>query len=42
MENWFVYKTPSTRVVDWALILAAVYSFARIGEYIESSARRGY
>jgi hypothetical protein len=40
-EDWFVYPTPSTRVSDWALTLAIVYSFARIGEYIESSARKG-
>lgn len=36
MADWFVYQKLSTRVDDWALTLANVYSSARIGEYIES------
>lgn len=41
MVDGFVYLKPSTRVEDWALTLAIVYSSARIGEYIEPLARRG-
>jgi hypothetical protein len=39
--DWFEYCSPGVRVVDWALTLAILYSSARIGEYIESQARRG-
>lgn len=39
--DWWKYELPLTRVVDWALTLAIVYSSARIGEYIESLARKG-
>lgn len=39
--DWINLDTPSLRVIDWALTLAIVYSSARIGEYIESLARRG-
>ncbi|KAH7113182.1 hypothetical protein B0J11DRAFT_619325 [Dendryphion nanum] len=39
--DWFEYPLPGTRVIDWGLTLAILYSSARIGEYIESTARRG-
>ncbi|PQE10450.1 RTC4-like domain-containing isoform 2 protein [Rutstroemia sp. NJR-2017a BBW] len=39
--DWFEYCSPGTRVVDWALTLAIVYSSARIVDYIESLARGG-
>jgi hypothetical protein len=41
MADWFVYQKPSTKVDDWALTLATVYSSARVGEYIESLTKKG-
>ncbi|KID85245.1 hypothetical protein MAJ_11226, partial [Metarhizium majus ARSEF 297] len=40
-QDFHVYRYPSTRVNDWALPLSSVFSTARIGEYIESTARAG-
>lgn len=40
-RDWFVYQKPETRVSDWGLFLSNVFSTSRIGEYIESSSRRG-
>ena len=37
--DWFVYKSPATRLDDWAIQLGNTFSSARIGEYIESSCR---
>ncbi|EJT69139.1 hypothetical protein GGTG_13248 [Gaeumannomyces tritici R3-111a-1] len=39
--SWVEYEKPATRVYDWADYMAIVCSFARIGEYIESSCRPG-
>jgi hypothetical protein len=41
MADWFSYQKPLIRVDDWALILTYVYSSVRVGEYIESFARKG-
>ncbi len=40
-DDWWSYTSPSTRVEDWALLQAMIYSSARVGEYIESLARKG-
>ena len=39
--DWHEYWMPSTRVTGRCLMLVILYSFARIGEYIESLARKG-
>jgi hypothetical protein len=39
--DWHIYENPEYVVEFWALLLDIVFSHCRIGEYIESSARRG-
>lgn len=36
-----MYRKPGTRVDDWGLHLSIVFTTSRIGEYIESTCRRG-
>ncbi|CAI6068541.1 unnamed protein product [Clonostachys chloroleuca] len=38
-EDFYLYQMPSTRLDDWAVFLANVFCTARIGEFIQSSAR---
>jgi hypothetical protein len=40
-RDWHEYKLPGTRVSDHALLLSNLFTAGRIGDYIESSARRG-
>lgn len=38
-HDWKVLSWPSVRIDRWALLLAAVYTSARVSDYIESGAR---
>jgi hypothetical protein len=39
--DWFPFQRPGRRVHLWTFIMGCVYSSARMGEYVESSARLG-
>ncbi|RSL83113.1 hypothetical protein CEP52_016802 [Fusarium oligoseptatum] len=39
--DWIEHKHPAAPVDDWGLLLGNAYSSSRIGEYIESTCRRG-
>ena len=39
--DWGVYKRPGARIDLWGEFQLNVFTFARVGEYIESSARSG-
>lgn len=39
--DWGVYKRPGARIDLWGEIQLKVFTSARVGEYIESSARAG-
>lgn len=39
-KDWYLYEYGGTMVNDYAIYLFSLYSSARVGEYIESTARK--